>query len=198
MQKNLRPSSAFFGLLILLGHANSSISAQSLPITIKYNPTLNTLNATYTGCDICALGTVTEVEACNCTKSCLGQENNPCSKQCTPGAYYNWCIYECCKSKCGNVFAERTPVAFAYRMIATWDIIPFDPIANVNNYQVFTSSTITIPTNGGIVIPPWTVPAPWPGIYVGNNTCYQFRLTILYSDNTICTFTSLWDCNLVG
>ena len=158
---------------------------------------MNTLNVTYTGCDICALGSEAEVDACNCNKLCLGPpENSPCSKECTSGAYYNWCIHECCESKCGNSFAERTPVLFSYRLLASWENIPFHPFSNPNNFKTFFSA-ILFPANGNLVIPPWTVPAPWPGIYVGHNTCYRIQATIFYSDNTGCTFI-ITDCNIVG
>lgn len=51
--------------------------------------------------------------------------------------------------------------------------------------------------NGEIDIPDFSPTTPWPGIFVGHNTCYGIGIIITYDDGTTCRFNE-WNCNLIG
>jgi hypothetical protein len=181
---------------------------------IDYNPVINMLNVTYTGCEICALGTVSAVNICECRLDC---EMNPSDE--LLGEYYD-CVDQCevyappqylqCVNNCTNQFESvieqcqdvcgpepepvRTPVAYYYSLVAAWAPIPNDPRNFEGNWRRFDSQVIN---SSNIVIPGWNVPLPWPAIHNGNNTCYGIGITIQYNDQTICSFTQ-WECNIIG
>lgn len=191
-------------------------------IEISYNSNNNTVSVDYTGCDICLLGTQSAVNTCECREDCTDAEPTEedwknyesCIERCREDYgddpnYEDYCLDECearlysservCLEDCGPPSsAIRTIVGFSYRLVAAWDVIPFDPRFNESEWKEFQSDLIE---SNQIVIPNWNPPSPWPEVHSGNNTCYGVGIRIFYEDpdGTVgfCDFTE-WQCNIIG
>ena len=179
----------------------------AIPITgysqfiVNYNPNSNILNVTYTGCDICLLGNVTAVDICNCREDCDLDCVNFCHTNNTTITAVEYCIQQCqmqeaqCLEECGpEPEPVREIVGYRYRLLADWAAIPLDPRATPAN-RVMTPFTTVLSST--ISIPSWTVPAPWPEIHSGNNTCYGIEIVIEYNDGALCGGI-IWECNIIG
>ncbi len=141
---------------------------------ITYSSATNTMNASYTGCEICLLGTESAVEACECNKNCDGDYID-CRLACNAAGGGILVLTEChidcrddlsaCKIDCGSEPEPvREIVRFAWTLIAAWEVIPNDPRNNETNWVKFNSPIIESNTIDPIS---WNPPSPWPSVNTG-------------------------------
>jgi len=174
---------------------------------VNYDPITNTVSVNYTGCDICLLGNADAVRTCECRLDCES-DRQECFDECKDNFsgltdLVN-CIENCqdrnnCLNECGpEPEPIREIISFGYRLVAAWDVIPFDPRFDQSQWEVFDSETIE---SNNVIIPNWNPPSPWPKVHSGNNTCYGIGIRIFYQepDGSIgfCDFTE-WNCNIIG
>jgi len=174
-------------------------------VIINYDSGTNYMSVEYTGCEVCRLGSASAIPTCECEAAC-DRNYDECVEYCrgnfTGLEDLSKCIEDCnterssCKSSCPEFEYEpvKEIIGYEYTLIAAWAIVPLNPQASENNW-VTTSEGYS--WNSTISIPDWYLPAPWPEIHNGNNTCYGIRLKIYYDDGTACIFWR-WNCNFIG
>jgi hypothetical protein len=202
------------GILTMLALLALCEVSFSQPFVINYNQSTNTMSVVYTGCEICRMRNVNAIKNCECWNKCsdevyAGLQDclDDCDEYNEPGSLdHEYCVDYCvhylhnpgvvCPAECGEyVEPIRTPVAYAYTLVAAWAPIPFDPRNFQQNWQTYVSPNPIISSN--VLISNWNVPLPWPGIHTGHNTCYGIGISIRYNDGTVCSFTQ-WECNFIG